>query len=59
MKLNHADEHKVIDFEVYKFKQKMFKLSKTFKYVRITDIEITYSEPVMTPIKRWWQIWKT
>lgn len=56
--LTHADEHKLLDFEVYKFKKKMFKLSKDLKYVRISGIEITYSEQTMAPVKLHWQFWK-
>lgn len=56
--LTHADEHKIIDFEAYKFRKRMAKVQKDFKFVRITDIEFTYSEERMVPITTHWQFWK-
>lgn len=58
MKLNQADEKKRIEFEIYCFRRKMFKLNKELKYYRVSDLEITYSEVQMVPVTLHWQIGK-
>jgi hypothetical protein len=57
-KLNQADEQKKIDFEIYIFRRRMFKMNKELKYYRVTGVDITYSEQVMAPVDLHWQFWK-
>lgn len=59
--MTEAEEQKKIDFEVYKFKQRIAKLNAENKIIKITGfrLQINHPTPVtLTPVNPWDRFFK-
>lgn len=54
-KLTQAEEQKMIEYELMVFRRKLTKLNRELNYYQVNEVEIDYSEKVMSPVTLWWQ----
>lgn len=52
------DEKKVIDFEVYKFNERMKKQNKKFTHIQVTEVKVKINQPSRVDAKLWFQFLK-
>lgn len=50
-----ADERKIVDFETARFINRLKKVEESFKYVKVTHVNVRISTPVYVTYKTWWQ----
>lgn len=51
--MTQADEQKLIDYEVAKFKNRLRKLNQKLKIIQVKDIKVGISEPKKPAVLPW------